>query len=42
MAGEFQISGHNTAALFNLKLHRGEPTTDSSSANSERFSLESL
>jgi hypothetical protein len=24
MAGEFQVSGKNTAALFTLKLHRGE------------------
>ncbi|MGH8728987.1 MAG: phospholipase D-like domain-containing protein [Burkholderiales bacterium] len=24
MAGEFQVSGHNAAALFTLKLHRGD------------------
>ncbi len=24
MAGEFQVSGKNAAALFTLKLHRGE------------------
>jgi hypothetical protein len=24
MAGEFQISGQNAAALFTLKLHRGD------------------
>jgi len=27
MAGEFQVSGKNTAALFTLKLHRGEGMT---------------
>jgi phosphatidylserine/phosphatidylglycerophosphate/cardiolipin synthase-like enzyme len=27
MAGEFQVSGHNTAALFTLKLHRGDGMT---------------
>ena len=27
MAGEFQVSGHNAAALFTLKLHRGDGMT---------------
>jgi phosphatidylserine/phosphatidylglycerophosphate/cardiolipin synthase-like enzyme len=27
MAGEFQVSGQNTAALFTLKLHRGDGMT---------------
>ena len=27
MAGEFQVSGRNTAALFTLKLHRGDGMT---------------
>jgi hypothetical protein len=27
MAGEFQVSGQNAAALFTLKLHRGDGMT---------------
>jgi hypothetical protein len=27
MAAEFQVSGHNEAALFTLKLHRGDGMT---------------
>lgn len=27
MAGEFQVTGKNTAALFTLKVHRGDGAT---------------